>query len=74
MPTPLLIGRFRNPPGHEHRTGFWQGAAQLRLHCQKQATEELRKAVTQLRELQQRLRRSSDSVKRQTVRVRSMGQ
>lgn len=43
--------------------------AQLRLQYQTQATDELREASTQVRELQQRLRPSSDSVERQTVRA-----
>lgn len=44
-------------------------AAQLRLQYQTQATDELRDASAQLRELEQRLRPSLDHVERQTVRA-----
>lgn len=43
--------------------------AQLRLQYQTQATDELREASTQIRELQERLRPSHDNVERQTVRA-----
>ena len=43
--------------------------AQLRLQRQTQATDELRDATAQVRELTERLRPSRDSVERQTVRA-----
>ena len=43
--------------------------AQLRLQRQTQATDELRDATAQVRELTERLRPSQDSVERQTVRA-----
>ncbi len=44
-------------------------AAQLRLQYQTQATDELREASAQVRELQERMRPSHDNVERQTVRA-----
>jgi HlyD family type I secretion membrane fusion protein len=65
------LGEHRSDLAAARQRGGELGAriAQLRLQQQMQATDELRDATAQVRELTERLRPSQDSVERQTVRA-----